>query len=59
VGSLPVGLPGLDRYVIVAFPSFVAVFTRLSPKVAFCLGLIGFYGLLLCVVLFQKGLSVT
>lgn len=59
LGSLPVGLPGLDRYVIVAFPAFAAVGAQRRPAAVFALALFGFYGLLVTVSLFQQGLSVT
>jgi hypothetical protein len=59
IGSLSAGLPGLDRYVIVAFPSFAAVGAERRPVIVFGLALFGLYGLLLNVALFQQGLSVT
>jgi hypothetical protein len=59
VGSLSGGLPGLDRYVIVAFPSFAAVGAFRRSSVVFALAVFGLYGLLLNVALFQQGLSVT
>jgi hypothetical protein len=59
IGSLSAGLPGLDRYVIVAFPSFAAVGAGRRPVIVFGLALFGLYGLLLNVALFQQGLSVT
>jgi Mannosyltransferase (PIG-V) len=59
IGSLTGGLPGLDRYVIVAFPSFAAVGAMRRPKLVFGLAVFGLYGLLLNVALFQQGLSVT
>jgi Mannosyltransferase (PIG-V) len=59
VGSLSAGLPGIDRYVIVSFPSFAAVGSIRRPVWVFGLALFGLYGLVLNVALFQQGLSVT
>lgn len=59
LGSLSAGLPGLDRYVIVAFPSFATLGVAGKPRVLFALCLAGFYGLLVTVSLFEQGLQVT
>ncbi len=59
IGSLSAGLPGLDRYVIVAFPSFAVLGALGKPRLLFGLALTGLYGLLVTVALFEQGLAVT
>jgi Mannosyltransferase (PIG-V) len=58
LGSLSAGLPALDRYVIVAFPSFAAVGAHSRPIAVFAVALLGFYFLMFNVALFQTGLSI-